>query len=102
MHRIGRTGRAGAKGTAIAFYDEAEESMLLANIQELVKQDLQLAQLTIPETFIERAKEQPRRSYQQQAKREPIDAFFYKPYEPDLSDAPAATSKPQRSHERQE
>lgn len=102
VHRIGRTGRAGAKGTAIAFYDEAEESMLLANIQELVKQDLQLAQLTIPETFLERAKEQPRRSYQQQAKREPIDAFFYKPYEPDLSDAPAATGKPQRSHDKQE
>lgn len=102
VHRIGRTGRAGAEGTAIAFYDEAEESMLLANIQQMVNKDFKQEQLDIPETFRNRGKEQPRRSYLPQAKREPIDAFFYKPYEPDLSDLPTPSAKQQRSQDKQE
>lgn len=102
VHRIGRTGRAGAEGTAIAFYNEAEESQQLANIQHMVKKDFKRERLEIPEQFKGRTKEQPRRSYHQQTKREPIDAFFYKPYEPDLSHSMAQPSKQQNQQDKQE
>ncbi|MBB5017905.1 superfamily II DNA/RNA helicase [Chitinivorax tropicus] len=41
VHRIGRTGRAGAKGTAISLVSD-EESKQLAAIEKLVKQSLEL------------------------------------------------------------
>ncbi len=104
VHRIGRTGRAGAKGKAIAFYNKEEDEQLLANVQQLIKIDFKVERLDIPELFKNRAVEQPRRSYYQQSKRETIDAFFYKPYEPDASDSVAESvpKTPQRVYERQE
>ncbi len=87
VHRIGRTGRAGAKGKAIAFYNKAEDEQLLDNVQQLIKTDFKVERLDIPDLFKDRAVEQPRRSYHQQRKRESLDAFFYKPYEPDIGGA---------------
>lgn len=87
VHRIGRTGRAGAKGKAIAFYDAQEEEQLLASIEKLVNKNFKPEVLAIPEIFLERAQERPRRSSYYAPKREPLDVFFYKPYEPDGSDA---------------
>jgi superfamily II DNA/RNA helicase len=105
VHRIGRTGRAGAKGTAIAFYNEAEDGLLLDNVQQLIDKKFKVERLDIPGLFKGRATEQPRRSssYHQQAKREPIDAFFYKPYEPSQASTVEASSKqPHNVYEKQE
>ena len=41
MHRIGRTGRAGAKGTAISFCD-AEEKEYLRDIEKLITKKIQV------------------------------------------------------------
>ena len=99
VHRIGRTGRAGAEGKAIAFYNEAAEGQQLASVQQLVNKEFELERLDIPDAFRNRGAEQPRRSSYQQKynqnrrdsreSREPIDALFYKPYESDAS-APVA------------
>jgi superfamily II DNA/RNA helicase len=105
VHRIGRTGRAGAKGTAIAFYNEAEDGLLLDNVQQLIDKKFKVERLDIPGLFKGRVTEQPRRSssYHQQAKREPIDAFFYKPYEPSQASTVEASSKqPHNVSEKQE
>jgi ATP-dependent RNA helicase RhlE len=40
VHRIGRTGRAGASGEAISFCDPAEEKSLLVDIERLIRQRL--------------------------------------------------------------
>ena len=39
VHRIGRTGRAGAKGTSLSFCDE-EEKEFLADIHKLIKKTI--------------------------------------------------------------
>ena len=108
VHRIGRTGRAGAEGTAIAFYNERDEEQQLTNIQQLVKKDFKRERLNIPDMFRNRvsghsAHSGPsRRSHYQQPKREPIDAFFYKPYEPDFTEVAEATQKSSSQNDKQE
>jgi ATP-dependent RNA helicase RhlE len=44
VHRIGRTGRAGASGTAISFCDR-EEKKYLADIEKLIKKNIPVASL---------------------------------------------------------
>lgn len=108
VHRIGRTGRAGAEGTAIAFYNERDEEQQLTNIQQLVKKDFKRERLNIPDMFRNRvsghsAHSGPsRRSHYQQPKREPIDAFFYKPYEPDFTEVAEAPQKSSSQNDKQE
>jgi superfamily II DNA/RNA helicase len=68
IHRIGRTGRAGSKGDAIALVDESEKR-LLDDIEKLMKRKLEIAPL--PDI-----KSTPG---------QPSDPFFYKPYEPGSS-----------------
>ena len=65
IHRIGRTGRAGSKGDAIALVDDSEKR-LLDDIEKLMKRKLQVAPL--PDV-----KSTPGQI---------TDPFFYKPYEP--------------------
>ncbi|WP_114662753.1 DEAD/DEAH box helicase [Polynucleobacter necessarius] len=65
IHRIGRTGRAGSKGDAIALVDDSEKR-LLDDIEKLMKRKLEIAPL--PDV-----KATPG---------QPTDPFFYKPYEP--------------------
>ena len=65
IHRIGRTGRAGSKGDAIALVDESEKR-LLDDIEKLMKRKLEVAPL--PDV-----KSTPGQI---------TDPFFYKPYEP--------------------
>lgn len=109
VHRIGRTGRAGAKGDAISLHTDKDER-LLVDIEKLIKQKivrLQLAGFVAvtpshserrPRQFdTEKASsretrsagsaaekfERPARSYQ--PPREKIDPWFSKPYEPSPS-----------------
>lgn len=93
VHRIGRTGRAGATGTAIAFYSEENEK-LLQDIEHLIKEEVPKEELQIPDVFLEHCR--PVKNYYERQLRPPLDAFFYRPYNPE-EDAkispPAVTEK---------
>lgn len=83
VHRIGRTGRAGASGTAIAFYSEESEK-LLNDIERLIKASVPKESLHIPDVFLERYQMKKRGFSRYQKPELPqIDAFFYKPYNPE-------------------
>ena len=96
VHRIGRTGRAGAKGEAIALVS-AEESHLWGDIQKLIGSKMSLQKLDLPST----AQAQPsaraprgRENHRERGHRnhKPQDEIFYKPYQPNTA-AVAATNK---------
>ncbi|MBU3669728.1 MAG: DEAD/DEAH box helicase [Polynucleobacter sp.] len=76
IHRIGRTGRAGSKGDAIALVDESEKR-LLDDIEKLMKRKLEVAPLpdvkSVPGQI--------------------ADPFFYKPYEPSSVTKPAVSDQ---------
>jgi superfamily II DNA/RNA helicase len=71
IHRIGRTGRAGSKGDAIALVDDSEKR-LLEDIEKLMKRKLTIARLPTSE----------RESKSGSSKPIAADPFFYMPYEP--------------------
>ncbi len=64
VHRIGRTGRAGAKGDAIALVDSSEMK-LLSDIEKLTKKNL----IKLPAPVL--------------GSKDNTDPFFYLPYQPD-------------------
>ncbi|MCS0611681.1 DEAD/DEAH box helicase [Massilia kyonggiensis] len=126
VHRIGRTGRAGATGDALSVYSDKDER-LLADIEKLIKQTITRGELTgfSPSRGFDRGErgertgdrrggrresDNPRaerterpdrapRSYSA-PRREKIDPWFLKPYEPsaaprkEVPAAPAASGKP--------
>lgn len=115
VHRIGRTGRAGASGHAIAFYTTHNEK-LLADIEKLIKAPIPRGDLVIPEEFLQRyqthsgQKERHTRSSHENrgtsrgdrfakhypsAKSTPIDEFFYRPYDAakDTAEPPVTANK---------
>ena len=55
MHRIGRTGRAGAEGTSISFACE-DDSFLLPEIEEFIGRELPCEQA--PESLLESANDE--------------------------------------------
>ena len=114
VHRIGRTGRAGASGTAISLVSPAEERYL-KEIEKLIKCEIprQTAAVTpAPERARrpERAQleeKTPRHEYKEHSRTAPAatptkpkhEAWFDKPYEPSAIPAPVkqpeqAVSKP--------
>lgn len=76
VHRIGRTGRAGATGIAITLASPDEERSL-ADIEKLIKRSLGRTPLDVQH---------------RQAVVKPGDEWFYKPYEPSTSAAELALS----------
>ncbi|HRL21217.1 DEAD/DEAH box helicase [Alcaligenes sp. SDU_A2] len=95
VHRIGRTGRAGASGEAIALMSPDEEP-LLQDIEKLIGSAVPRARLDLPSMAASssgnrnggRYERGERRSYQPSTP--PVDEFFLKPYEP----SSATTAKP--------
>ena len=95
IHRIGRTGRAGSKGDAIALVDDSEKR-LLDDIEKLLKRKLPVSALPTMNTTT--------KTYIQSLGSKPIaaDPFFYMPYESNKQSkeviaetvSPVATSKP--------
>ena len=121
VHRIGRTGRAGASGEAISLYTPDEERLLL-DIEKLIKRPVPRGSLDMPAGVGERRRERsedaaPRersdrgerfersgrpergersRSWSNPAPA-PIDPFFLKPYEPSGVVSPAPAPAPAAS-----
>jgi superfamily II DNA/RNA helicase len=109
VHRIGRTGRAGASGDAISLYTD-KDTRLLADIEKMIKNKITRAEL---EGFAPRrsAERRPPREegetkgsqYGSRAPRkEKVDPWFLKPYEPQESsleqnDKPANEANDTRS-----
>ncbi|WP_444845877.1 DEAD/DEAH box helicase [Duganella caerulea] len=132
VHRIGRTGRAGASGDALSIYSDKDER-LLADIEKLIKQTIRRGELTgfNPAPSYggdERGERRPRReeggrgapsSFSSSSssssgrgergdrgerppraagaptygsRREKVDPWFLKPYEPAKAPAPVATA----------
>jgi superfamily II DNA/RNA helicase len=101
VHRIGRTGRAGASGTAISLVSPEEEKYLV-DIEKLIKTEIKKERADLPQHAArpQRAtrSEQPERSheYHKPVQNKPAhDPWFDKPYVPSIS-APAV---PVKKHE---
>lgn len=86
VHRIGRTGRAGASGEAIAFYAPDEERYLL-DIEKLIKFQIPREQLELPRPSRRRPVGSHRGGSRgsSSGSSAPMDDFFSKPYEPSAS-----------------
>ena len=115
VHRIGRTGRAGASGDAISLYSD-KDARLLADIEKMIKHKFVPAQLTgfVPHssrTADRSGERRPRRdegeqraghsaqqgrsAYAPAPRKEKIDPWFLKPYEP--ADPATSTAKTEPS-----
>jgi len=113
VHRIGRTGRAGASGDAISLFAPNEEKLLI-EIEKLTRQTMERGTLDLPKSATPRrpsssrsestqssttasstgSAPQSRPSSRRQAparSKPPVDEFFLKPYEPSST---SAASKP--------
>ncbi|MCM2548523.1 DEAD/DEAH box helicase [Burkholderia glumae] len=123
VHRIGRTGRAGASGDALSLCSPNERKQL-ADIEKLIKRDLPLQPLAIEAPVRmrrehgERAERSERgsrdearaprrahggeRGHHHHSRREaPVDEFFLKPYEPSPSARqPEEASKPAQTEKK--
>ena len=96
VHRIGRTGRAGASGDAISLYTD-KDARLLAEIEKLIKRDIPKQELdgfaakgaarvdkSAPPTSSSKASKGPYKASLIAQKTKP-DPWFSKPYEPSNS-----------------
>jgi superfamily II DNA/RNA helicase len=98
VHRIGRTGRAGASGTAISLVSP-EEVKYLVDIEKLIKTDIPRERANLPE-HTARPQRAPRGEYAEHKheyhvpapKKPSHDPWFDKPYVPSIS-APAVPVK---------
>ncbi|TSH98189.1 DEAD/DEAH box helicase [Verticiella sediminum] len=103
VHRIGRTGRAGASGEAISLFAPEEEKFLL-DVEKLIGRQVPRGTLDLPTPPRHRERERtgggaprrdergPRSSTRPYSPRQqPVDEFFLKPYEP--STASVASSQ---------
>ncbi|NLY28388.1 MAG: DEAD/DEAH box helicase [Alcaligenaceae bacterium] len=100
VHRIGRTGRAGRKGEAIAFFSPDEERYLL-DIEKLIKTSIPRGTLDLPapaprRSVAPRASEPRTGDYRSRTSFRPVDDFFLKPYEPSSASV-ASQTEPARA-----
>src|SRR5690606_18136003 len=99
VHRIGRTGRAGNKGEAIAFFAPEEERYLL-DIEKLIKTKIPRGELALPavtrRSLPTTGRAESRRGHSSYSAyspvTKPVDDFFYKPYVPSPSSVAAEKS----------
>ncbi|HEX8957827.1 MAG TPA: helicase-related protein, partial [Burkholderiaceae bacterium] len=112
VHRIGRTGRAGASGDAISLYSDKDER-LLVDIEKLIKQKFTPKSIEGFEPAVREYGERHRRDDARRGgrgdhgdrsersapapRREKVDPWFLKPYEPSstatIAESPAPAAK---------
>ena len=88
IHRIGRTGRAGSSGDAIALVDDSEKR-LLEDIEKLMKRKLPISALPTSHSDTKAPT----------AKQLAADPFFYTPYESSKQDQESSTASPVQSNQ---
>jgi superfamily II DNA/RNA helicase len=88
IHRIGRTGRAGSSGDAIALVDDSEKR-LLEEIEKLMKRKLPISALPTSHSDTKAPT----------AKQLAADPFFYTPYESSKQDQESSTATPVQSNQ---
>ncbi len=100
VHRIGRTGRAGASGEAISLVDE-EDAKRLEDIEKLLNRKFPRETAAVKGGYHNAGKSHAVRHHA--ARPAPVDDWFSRPYEPAASSqaaeeraAPAAPKKPQK------
>lgn len=103
VHRIGRTGRAGANGVAVSLVSPEEEKYL-KEIEKLIKREIPeekapRTQRPVQERRTERPVPMPRST---SASRKSSDPWFDAPYEPDGSATPLRHTPRQSSRQKKE
>jgi ATP-dependent RNA helicase RhlE len=99
VHRIGRTGRAGASGMAVTLVTR-DDTRLMSDIEKLIKKTVELEAIDLDEG---RPPRRPARTWEPEAVARPVpapvrrseprvarDPFFDRPYEASVSTEPAA------------
>jgi len=100
VHRIGRTGRAGAKGTALSLVSPEEEKYL-AEIEKLIKTSIEKETVSVQhaprgEQRPQRESREPRQPYHKPMPNKPAhDPWFDQPYVPKVTEPAPSTSKPE-------
>lgn len=95
VHRIGRTGRAGASGEAISLVDHDEER-LLKEVEKLLKREFERERPATParrssSPSSPASHSRSGNSYTGARKNSPADDWFHRPYEPSTPATPEAT-----------
>ncbi|MFH2140274.1 MAG: DEAD/DEAH box helicase [Pseudomonadota bacterium] len=108
VHRIGRTGRAGASGTALSLVSP-EEAKYLVEIEKLIKTTIEKEQASVPHAprgehraqseprpqSEPREASEPRKAYHKPSLSRPAhDPWFDQPYVPKVTEPAPSTSKP--------
>jgi superfamily II DNA/RNA helicase len=102
VHRIGRTGRAGASGDAISLYSDKDERQLV-DIEKLIKHKFVPTQLAgfVPQPSRGSGERRRREDVDTRAgrssytpRKEKIDPWFLQPYEPSVSAPAPAAAQP--------
>lgn len=94
VHRIGRTGRAGKKGEAIAFFSPEEERYLL-DVEKLIKTSIPRGKLDLPAPARRSVGPGPGRG--SSSRSAPVDDFFSRPYVPSTAPAAGGRNEPART-----
>jgi ATP-dependent RNA helicase RhlE len=86
IHRIGRTGRAGASGLAVTLVSAGDDARLVADIEKLLKHKIELEPVEFDEDRPRGRINDGRRAWREAASANrapsaPRDPFFDKPYD---------------------
>jgi superfamily II DNA/RNA helicase len=98
VHRIGRTGRAGASGEAISLVD-GDEERLLQDVEKLLKREFPRERANVPASSRRPTSATSRAAPTNSAsgrKPAPKEEWFHKPYEPSEAAASAQETPPFR------